>query len=409
MPIPKLEKRISFGLLPKKLIVHDPWNLLNVNTTYGVPERPKDVGKWTDKPDRTHTYYLELSREARETIEDEEERRVMQEFANRNQQVNGGTIQMPPIEKAVPGVQTIPMPTYAMLPPKPPQLKRVEEAHLYIHPSHSIGVGNHSSVYEAEWEIPRDLLVDDIMCQQCLKDGLDEALKKVDAEESSKKKSTAGKKKAKGKGDFKNRFLDAISVDEDTTNTSAPKVGTVTVLDRDRPPVMLSLAPEDIKGKGKEGDTSKKPEFTYRVKPPVQDRSRIYQGPTRNVIPDVPWQNPRNGPYCSHIKNTTKCPSVPLTTKVRVAAKLSIQGDRHLKNESNNYQSFPSHMFEHWNGFNVIPPLHDPVPVGALVPQFYGYYAPYQDQDDEEYLSPILLLEDCGVPIDEHKLGIDDK
>jgi hypothetical protein len=68
------------------------------------------------------------------------------------------------------------------------------------------------------------------------------------------------------------------------------------------------------------------------------------------------------------------------------------------------------------NGFNIIPPLHDPVPVGPVVPQFYGYYVPEEeekrkkfDDEDEIYLSPILLLEDCGTPVKPNQLSIDDR
>jgi hypothetical protein len=100
---------------------------------------------------------------------------------------------------------------------------------------------------------------------------------------------------------------------------------------------------------------------------------------------------------------------------------LSVRGDSHVEWEVHNYQQFPSHFFEHWNGFNIILPLHDPVPVGAVVPQFYGYYLPDQEkkkrpdhEDDNStprpaYLSPILLLEDCGTPVKPEKLSIDNR
>jgi hypothetical protein len=59
----------------------------------------------------------------------------------------------------------------------------------------------------------------------------------------------------------------------------------------------------------------------------------------------------------------------------------------------------------------VIEPL--PHPVGAVVPQYYGYYVSEDTGDrsekNEVYLSPILLLENCGVPVDPETLGIDDR
>ncbi|KAJ8588567.1 hypothetical protein M405DRAFT_713111, partial [Rhizopogon salebrosus TDB-379] len=70
------------------------------------------------------------------------------------------------------------------------------------------------------------------------------------------------------------------------------------------------------------------------------------------------------------------------------------------------------HFFEHWNGYNVVPSLHDPVPVGALCPQFYGYCVPDDPTDGTsrpDYLSPILLLEHCSSGTVPEELNEDDK
>ncbi|KAK0447617.1 hypothetical protein EV421DRAFT_1926525, partial [Armillaria borealis] len=99
-----------------------------------------------------------------------------------------------------------------------------------------------------------------------------------------------------------------------------------------------------------------------------------------------------------------------MTFKVSVGAKLSIKNDGHLEREAKNYQQFPEHFFQHWSGYNFIPPLHDPTPALAVVPQFYGYYVPEEGEaKDGEYLSPILLLEDCGVPVNVGELDMDDR
>jgi hypothetical protein len=45
-----------------------------------------------------------------------------------------------------------------------------------------------------------------------------------------------------------------------------------------------------------------------------------------------------------------------------------------MKMKTSNYARFSIHFLKHWTGLNTIPPLVEPVPVGALVPQFYGYY-----------------------------------
>ncbi|KZP19805.1 hypothetical protein FIBSPDRAFT_684061, partial [Athelia psychrophila] len=73
---------------------------------------------------------------------------------------------------------------------------------------------------------------------------------------------------------------------------------------------------------------------------------------------------------------------------------------------------FPQHLSEHWSGYNILPPLQNPVPLGAVVPQFYGYYVPETQTEGPgtkmPYLSPIMLLENCGVPVDPETLNEDD-
>lgn len=99
-----------------------------------------------------------------------------------------------------------------------------------------------------------------------------------------------------------------------------------------------------------------------------------------------------------------------------VAAKVALQGRdaRHLlDNEAKIYNAFPEHLMQHWCGLNIVPPIKEPVPVGAVVPRFYGFYQFVEDNDSEksesdharvksngEVHSPILLLEECGCPIE---------
>ncbi|KAI6111556.1 hypothetical protein EDD16DRAFT_1433656, partial [Pisolithus croceorrhizus] len=93
-----------------------------------------------------------------------------------------------------------------------------------------------------------------------------------------------------------------------------------------------------------------------------------------------------------------------------------IQHDVHLAREAQNYQAFPQHFFQHWNGYNLVRPIRNPVPLHAVVPQFYGYYKPVEEIRGENasqsqpppYLSPILLLEHCGQPIHLSSLSEDD-
>ncbi|KAF4588055.1 hypothetical protein EYR38_010016 [Pleurotus pulmonarius] len=97
------------------------------------------------------------------------------------------------------------------------------------------------------------------------------------------------------------------------------------------------------------------------------------------------------------------------------------------------------HLMEHFTGFNIMTPhLAHPVPVGAVLPKLYGYYVPCDeaedmvkarktDKDPADYwrtrdygnaeknkapknlLSPILLMEDCGTPINSRAMTIDDR
>ena len=137
--------------------------------------------------------------------------------------------------------------------------------------------------------------------------------------------------------------------------------------------------------------------------------SESYSGLAVRIHSAVQWQDPLHPETkCMHGIPCHSHP-VPRTATFRVVAKLSIQHDPHLAQEARNYLAFPRHFFEHWNGYNIIPPLHDPVPVGALCPQFYGYYTPDPPTDGPHYLSPILLLEQCGREIDPETLCEDDK
>ncbi|KAI0028037.1 hypothetical protein K488DRAFT_34018, partial [Vararia minispora EC-137] len=82
--------------------------------------------------------------------------------------------------------------------------------------------------------------------------------------------------------------------------------------------------------------------------------------------------------------------------------------DTHLENEAQVYQAFPQRLFEHWSGYNLVYPMHDPTPACATVPQFYGFYTS-ADDDKYEDLSPLLLIELCGRPVRLDKLGQDDR
>jgi hypothetical protein len=238
----------------------------------------------------------------------------------------------------------------------------VEEAHLYLSPAHAIGVGHHSFVYDAEFEVPRSLLVKEELCMDCVHADVEELLKE--------------------------RV-------EDLKNARPGKLITKTTV---IPPYMMTCGPGDD-------------ETMYLLEEGSETTTIEYEGPYDVVVQTrVTYQNLARAPYCEHLK-AREASIHPLTTKVSVAAKLSLEYDEHLRLEAYNYQRFPKHFFEHWSGYNIIRPFHHPVPLGAIVPQFYGYYKVDEASrgDGKEYMSPILLIEKCGTPIKFEELSIDDK
>ena len=122
------------------------------------------------------------------------------------------------------------------------------------------------------------------------------------------------------------------------------------------------------------------------------------------------------------------------TGQCTVAAKLAFpQCSAHtlLANEGKVYSKLPRHTQEEYCGFNIVPPCNYPVPVGAIAPKFYGYYVPMEEDgtvmqaySEEkrrhrgcdgsrpckvEWVSPILLMEECGTPVKPEKFTADER
>lgn len=303
-PTPRLQKRIRFGYLPRKLVVHDPWNVLCTGGPKSKSPESKSY-KWGSTKDIIRIYNLNLSARAES-------------------------------ESYQKGHEPCPV------------------AHLYITPKRRIGTGNHSYVFQAELELPRHLLVGPKACYEC-------AIKSMEEE---------------GPGE-----------DDDV-------VGKMTDAER------LYYFEKTFKnGRPFEASDLKDKRF-----PPLKH---------------IKWQ--QGPPYCEHLERGIR---VPPSQRASVTAKLTLPDERHpdgrmkerhsehLRNEAASYMKFPDHFFEHWNGYNVIHPLSDPTPVGAVVPQFYGYYTP--DESNKPvgkgtFMSPILLLEHCGTQVDPGSLSIDHK
>ncbi|KAG6872071.1 hypothetical protein C0995_013325 [Termitomyces sp. Mi166 len=331
----KLRTRISHENLPKKLIVHDPWNALEVRSYYGKAIPHNAEPEWTStQKDSTLVYKLKLRSERATAAED-------------SKPVDDATesfiVRVSP--KSQSGGQTPFL--VRVLHDSPPTSNTSQEAHLYISPAKFLGSGHHSSVYTCEWEIPRSLLSPHerfTLCKNCVIEDIRGRLEVRRRSERLEKKQKSRKR----------------------SETSLTESELVTIEECEE-------GSDDID--------------------------------ILSIRTTVLWQE-TSRPNCSHLKGTLY---VPEMARVRVAAKLSFEGDKHLKQEARNYQAFDSHFFEHWSGLNVVPGIKDPVPVGPIVPQFYGYYVPEDVSIYEGYRSPILLLEDCGVKVDVTQLTLDQR
>ncbi|MCJ1381777.1 hypothetical protein MMC17_004888 [Xylographa soralifera] len=126
----------------------------------------------------------------------------------------------------------------------------------------------------------------------------------------------------------------------------------------------------------------------------------------------------------SSVYRASFLPPPPLTTNFRslkgyvtVIAKTAFPSRvhrAHLDNEAEVLTKLSTkdhrHMQQEWCGFNLLPDMARPVPVGPVVPKFYGYYKPQpHETESTEHLSPILLVEDCGVPIQKRSLSQENK
>ncbi|KAI0797291.1 hypothetical protein BC629DRAFT_1502772 [Irpex lacteus] len=105
--------------------------------------------------------------------------------------------------------------------------------------------------------------------------------------------------------------------------------------------------------------------------------------------------------------------------RVVVAAKSAFRSENArylLQREGRTYDAFPRHLSEDWCGYNLVTPIKHPVPVGPVVPKFYGYYVPIKIKEGKEVMyeekdlnapSPILLMEECGEPVNPAKFTVD--
>ncbi|KAF5335462.1 hypothetical protein D9611_012156 [Ephemerocybe angulata] len=372
LPTPVLQDRIPLHLLPKRLLVHDPHKLLTARH-FSSGEDPS----WAAQPDLVSTYALSLTDVGTANLEaelKELEKKKRNEQRHLEEWLKNPTAETRPEN----GVMFIAGGTRAgksrpatlfMHEAKPPKGEKlgsegnsageIEEAHLYLRPSGRAGIGNHSVVYNAEWEVPADLIVDPILCKTCVREAGMAILEAEDGKDGEKRSEKWNK--------LSGRVVEQVEEDEGHT---------ICVFDDEGEDIGTKLGIQPI---------------MCEVDPPSRKVTRKYLGPVRVVDTGVKWQSAARGGFCSHVlkaKSDSSKPAVkpPLkkTARLSIVAKLSLMGDMHLEREAGNYQNFPSHFYEHWNGYNITPPLHDPTPVGALVPMFYGYYVPVEGSDGKE-------------------------
>ncbi|KAJ7476960.1 hypothetical protein B0H11DRAFT_2031403 [Mycena galericulata] len=122
---------------------------------------------------------------------------------------------------------------------------------------------------------------------------------------------------------------------------------------------------------------------------------------------------------CGHHSNVYRAsfilPAPASGRPMGVVAKVAVsrrEAREFLHHEAAAYDAFPEHLAQEFCGYALVPGLKYPVPVGAVVPKFFGFYVPEDSGYDAGNItepSPILLLEECGNPIDPHNLSHDNK
>lgn len=169
----------------------------------------------------------------------------------------------------------------------------------------------------------------------------------------------------------------------------------------------------------------------YKARKPLLYR-RVWPEIDRNIDPKLEPDTPSEPPRVAHIHlahqnrfgvgNHSLVHRVALTLpaplsahsrngRVTVAAKSAFPvytARTLLKNEGKIYNSFPEHLTQDWCGYNLVTPIKHPVPVGPVAPKFYGYYVPEgRGEMDEDAPSPILLMEECGEPVEPRTFNAD--
>ncbi|KAJ3976098.1 hypothetical protein EV361DRAFT_945578 [Lentinula raphanica] len=381
--LPSLQSQIPFHLLPETLIVHDPFRLLHAR-------RPEDNHvDWTSVDDVTHRYKLNLTVDSINATIDTARARIEEQTKNAAPVVIA-TLFSPSVEcdAAEHKVGAVPGNAYKVtVPPPPPPPIFVPEAHLFLSPAHVVGYGSHSRVYRAEWDLPRAMFSKPTICKTCVEEAARQFIQDQDPPDVKKS--------------CHSRSPGTLNVKEEHT----PKIS-----------VAFNKFDFDFAELDKYRAQAINEELTHTLEDEKSTTYVEYSGSMDTIhITTVPWYDPASTmpPPCAHLVQSSVGGSLPgtppPTAQVSVVAKLSLRGDNHLKEEAVNYQRFGMQFSQHWTGYTLANPLHDPTPMGAITPTFYGYYTKEGSSNSNEYFSPLLLLEDCGKPIEPEKLDFDDR
>ena len=379
-------------MLPEVLIVHDPWNTLSIDYI-----NDKHQGDWTQKKDKVHKYRLRHTSKSTDTDNQASCLIVGHED-------DAGHVP-PPIHATSPADSL----------DKHPENKF---AHLYLDPTHKKGEGNHSSVFEAELEVPRTLISHPELCDSCV---LEEQWKRWDCmdvigiqhpikdswefrragEELPKASSERGAAGASWEDMLKAKVSEFVGALKSGDPARLPrnvvcggrfKIGRLWHAVDLRPSYEPQPAPRAELVPGTEDIIVKYP--PKKDPSPKDERDRF------KIQTKVEPLDPLRNPVCPHGRRGD---TVPIA-RLRVAAKLSHQWDPHLAREAKAYEGMPKHLSEHWSGYNIRKPLRAPTPLGAVIPQCFGYYVPEAEEARGQYLSPILLVEDCGDQVTDKRL-----
>ncbi|KAG6379324.1 hypothetical protein JVT61DRAFT_11783 [Boletus reticuloceps] len=287
------------------------------------------------------------------------------------------------------------------LPPSPRRMTKLEESHLYLSPVAKVGKGHHSVVYRGEWVLPLDLFTKEWTCQFCFEKSVDKEIQRLKFTGRWDKMLRAASWSPNG---FTGRLPTQAELDAVNDPTNLARDGeniereiTCIVPPRVTPSEILELLDEvniwDTLMKNRSVNA-----MQVQLAGDMLDDAESYVAVMR-INPPLSRESQNS---CVHRAYTSHAPNSRMVI-LSVIAKLSLEDDDQLANEGSNYERFPEHFFRHYTGYNLIDQLHAVVPVNAVVPQFYGYYTPDSEEDKElrypPYISPILLLEHCGKPI----------